>query len=464
VFWTIARGHQQDTAGAFPGGYFPGGYDIHAEGICIPPIKVFEKGCERRDVLEFIWNNVRWPEGARVDNYSMIAATKLCEKRLIELIDKYGKETVLECNEEMMSRTEAAIRDEIRKIPDGTYYGESSTDDDGTELDVPVTVRCEVTVKGDEMILDFSHNEAQRKGFINCIYATTYANAIAATILIFDPALADFHNEGTMRPIKVVAPSGTVVNAQYPATVGSAPNSLGVPIMEAVLQAFSKAVPEKSITGAGRTRIDMLFGSDPRTGKRYAASFFNVCGCLGAVYGYDGYQAILMQGRGAITRGNVEEEEVRFPWRYLKYEFLTDLMGAGKWRGGYGIHWEAVNEGSEAGIATGANDGDETVGHGALGGSPPCFSRTYIRRGGEEIRIKSHRIASIKPGDVLVKLSSGGGGVGIPAERDPEKVLEDVRNGIVSLETARDIYKVAINPNMVEIDWAKTQVLRSRVA
>lgn len=445
MFWTLARGHQQDTGGALPGGYPPSGYDIHAEGVCIPPIKVVEAGRERADVLELIWDNVRFADGVRIDNYAMIAATKLCDVRLAKLLDKFGASTVRQCIEEMMNRTEAAVRNEIRKIPAGTYCGESSTDDDGTVLDVPVTVRCKVTVKGDELVFDLSDNEPQRKGFINCTYATTFAQAVAAAILTFDPALADFHNEGTMRPMRVIAPPGTVVNAVYPATVGASPNSLGVPIMEAVLQALSSAVPEKSIAGAGRTRANRIFGTDAKTGSKYQLTGFNPCGCLGAVYGYDGYQTILMQGRGAMNRGNVEEEEARFPWRYLKYEFATDLMGAGKWRGGPGIYWEAVNEGGEARILTSSNDGDETVGHGCLGGEPPRFSRTLIRRGGDEIRVKVHRVAVIEPGDVLVRLSSGGGGVGDPAERDRAKVLEDVRDGIVSPQSARDVYRQEID-------------------
>lgn len=465
VFWTLTRGHQQDTGGAFPGGYFPNGYDIHAEGMCIPPVKVIEKGKENREILELIWNNVRWPEGVRIDNYSMIAATKLCEQRLTKLMNRYGKKVVLECVDEMIRRTEEAVREEIRRIPDGTYYGESATDDDGTELDVPVTVGVHMRVEGDGITLDFSRNGAQRKGFINCNYATTYANAVAAAILVLDPALADFHNEGTTKCINVIAPEGSVVNAVYPATVGSSPNSLGVNIMEAVLQALSQAVPERSIGAAGRDRVDFAFGFDPRLNRRYVRASFNCCGSLGAVYGYDGYTgAILMQGRGAITRGNVEEEEVRFPWRTLKYEFATDLMGAGKFRGGCGVHFEALSEGRDVGIATGASDGDTTLAQGALGGHPAPLCRTYIRRGNEEITVKSHRIVFLEPNDVVVKLSSGGGGVGNPAERSPDKVVEDVRNEVVSLEAARDVYKVAIDPQSLKCDWEKTQALRANLS
>ncbi|MBI2091326.1 MAG: hydantoinase B/oxoprolinase family protein, partial [Deltaproteobacteria bacterium] len=135
---------------------------------------------------------------------------------------------------------------------DGTYYGESSTDDDGYELDVPVTVRCEATVKGDKLIVDFSKSDKQRRGFINSSYPSTYSIAVAGAILFLDPALADYHNEGTMQAVEVVAPEGLVVNAKYPAPMGGAPVNVGHNIIEAVMMAMSEAVPSRAAAGWGR--------------------------------------------------------------------------------------------------------------------------------------------------------------------------------------------------------------------
>ena len=461
MFFTLARGHQEDTGGSYPGGYFPNGFDIHAEGICIPPVKIIKAGVENKELMEVIWNNVRWPEGVKQDNYSMIAATKKCEQRLIALLDKYGPETVMASLDEMINRTEQAVRTEIRSIPDGVYHGEAATDDDGTVLDEPVWVRCELTVKGDEMTLDFSKSDAQRRGFINSVYAATYGEAIAAAILSFDPSIADYHNEGTMKPIHVIAPEGLVVNAQYPCTVGASPVSVGIQIMESVLEALAKARPERAMAAWGKHRGHYVFGIDPRTGERYVQTSFDYDGSGGAVAGYDGYQGIsALTAMGAVTRGNVEEMEIRIPWRLLKYEFTPDLMGAGKWRGGPGVHWEAINEGLDADVATGSSDGDETLGFGALGGKPcpPC--RTYIRRGKKDSRVKPHRMVQVHPKDTIVKLSSGGGGIGRPEERDPEMVRKDVRNGIVSIKAAREVYKVAINPKTFAIDPEQTRALR----
>ena len=462
LFFTLCRAHQQDTGGSFPGGYFANGYDIHAEGICIPPIKVYDRGVERTDVLELIWNNVRWPEGTRIDNYAMIGATSMAERRITGLLDRYGKDTVLACVDEMLERTEKAVREEFRSIPDGVYQGASATDDDGTVLDEPVWVRVTITVKGDELTLDFSESDAQRKGFINSIYAATYGNAIAAVILCIDPALADYHNQGSMKPIEVIAPEGSVVNCQYPATVGASPVNVGIQIMEAVLEAMSKARPERSVAAWGKHRGDYVFAVDPRTGEPYVRTSFDYDGSAGAVWGYDGYQGVsTLTAMGAANRGDVEEMEARLPWRVLKYEFLPDFTGNGRWRGGPGIHWEAVNEGSDGQIATGSSDGDEVMGFGAAGGEPSPQSRTYIIRDGEEIRLKPHRRVPILNGDIVRKISAGGGGVGDPMERDPELVREDVANGLVSVELAKKTYQLIIDPKNFEIDRKATDKLRA---
>jgi N-methylhydantoinase B len=168
-----------------------------------------------------------------------------------------------------------------------------------------------------------------------------------------------------------------------------------------------------------------------------------------------------MTALGAVTRGNVEEEEIRLPWRLLKYEFATDFTGAGRWRGGPGVHWEAQNEGSAGQMATGSSDGDVVQGSGAAGGLPSPVCRTYLRRDGRDIPVKPHRMFEVKERDILVKHSSGGGGVGRPAERDPEMVREDVENELVSLSAAKEIFKVVLDPLTLRLDIDATNALRA---
>jgi N-methylhydantoinase B len=461
LFFTLCRGHVMDTGGSFPGGYFPNAYDIHAEGLCIPPIKIQERGVECRDVAELIFNNVRFRDEMRIDTQAMISTTAFGERRALEIVDRYGPGLVDACIEQMIERTERAMRAQIAAIPDGTYYGEAATDDDGTVLDEPVWIRVEITVAGDEMTLDFSKSDAQRPGFVNRVLAATVGTAFGSVLMMMDASLADYHNEGSLRPLTIVAPEGNVTNARYPATVGGSPVAVGGQITDSVIEALSKAKPDRAQAAWGKHRGDYTFASDPRSGtpKPYVRTTFDYDGSAGACAGFDGPHGAVVHG--VCIRSNVEEAEVRFPWKLLNLEIVPDFMGAGQWRAGGGVDWRAVNEGTAGRMATGSSDGDEMVPKGVLGGHDAPPSRTFVQRGDELIRVKPHRMQALEPGDVLIKLSSGGGGVGDPRERDPLAVQRDVRNGFVSLEAAEKVYGVALDPESLAIDEARTTELRS---
>ena len=466
LFIVLTRGHQMDTGGAFPGGYFPNGYDIHAEGLMIPPTKIVDQGVERTDVLELIWNNVRFPEGVKIDNYALMAALTVAENRIHALLGKYGRDSVMDCVDEMLDRMETSVRDQLTGVADGTFSGESSTDDDGTVLDENVTVRCDATIKGDELILDFSRSDALRKGFVNCTYSSTYSRAVAGSFLYFDPTLSEFHNEGSMRAVTVIAPEGTCVNATYPATVGGSPVNVGTQVLEATVNALSKAMPDKAIAGWGRRRGHYIAGEDPRTGERYVQTTTDADGGAGAVWGYDGFEGAMgMSGLGSINRGSVEEIEIRFPWRTVRWHLVPDMSGAGRWRGGSGTLWEVENLGGDVGAATGSSDGDLTQPPGAEGGEDGPLSHMYIRDGDEVTPARTHRMVQIKSGEVLGKVSGGGGGVGDPHEREPDKVLRDVINEFVTIDHARNVYGVAIvagdPPTLDEAETTRLRAARS---
>jgi N-methylhydantoinase B len=158
---------------------------------------------------------------------------------------------------------------------------------------------------------------------------------------------------------------------------------------------------------------------------------------------------------------NVEEAEVRFPWKVIQLEVVPDFMGAGRWRGGGGVDWRAVNLGGPARMATGSSDGDEMFPSGVLGGHDCPPSRTFVQRGGELIRVKPHRMQELRTGDVVIKLSSGGAGIGAPFERDPEAVRADVADEMITLEAAERIYGVALDPETLEIEAEHTAGLRA---
>jgi N-methylhydantoinase B len=283
--------------------------------------------------------------------------------------------------------------------------------------------------------------------------------AFASVLMMMDASLADYHNEGSLRPLTIVAPKGNVTNAQYPATVGGSPVAVGGQIYDAIVEALSKVIPDRAQAAWGKHRGDYTFATDPRTGKPYVRTTFDYDGSAGASSGHDGATGPVVHG--VVMRGNIEEAEVRFPWKMLNLEIVPDFMGAGRWRAGGGIDWRAINEGTAGRMATGSSDGDEMVPKGVLGGHDAPKSRTFVQRGDELIRVKPHRMQELQPGDVLIKLSSGGGGVGDPREREPAAVQRDVRNGFVTLEAAKKIYGVALDSETLEVDEARTAELRA---
>ena len=466
VFFTCMGTHVPDSGGAQAGSHYLAS-DAIGEGLNIPPIKLVEKGQLREDVFDLILSNNRLPDMMRREMHSLTGSTSVAEKRLIELLDKYGKETVFASIEAMIDRTEKAVREHITTWPDGTYDAEAQVDDDGADLDVPVTVRCRLTIKDDEATFDFSESDDQPRGYINAVYSVTLSDTLCAVFLFLGTEMSAYHNEGSLRPIHVIAREGSVVNAKAGALTAATPGVTGAAIIECVFSTLSQALPQLAIASYARlASAGMMVGTDPRTNGLYIYSTFCTASGAGAVYGYDGYQCCCdMATLGVVSKTDAEEEMVRFPWTVKRYEFMTDSAGAGKWRGAPGIWWEAVNRGAECVTIGGPCGGWLVQGKGQQGGYPTPFNRTYIQRGSELIEIKNpHVNQHLQGGDMLVSKGGGGAGVGPPEERDPEAVRMDVKNELVSIEAARDIYKVVLDPETLEIDDAATRRLRDKHA
>lgn len=464
VFFNCMGAHMPDSGGARPGAFFLA-YDAIAEGLNIPPIKLVEKGQMREDILDFILSNNRLPDMMRREIRALIGSTGIAERRLTELLDKYGKGTVLASIEEMMNRTEKAVRAEIAKWPEGTYYAEARTDDDGAELGKPVTVRCKLTVKKDDLTFDFSDSDSQTEnGNINAYYSMTMSDTMSTCFLFLDPALSSYHNEGSLKPIHVIAREGTVVNAKPGSRTALSPSITGTMVIECVLSVLSQALPHQAIAPYGKAVHLMFIGKDPRRDEMYVYISFCPGGGAGAVSNYDGYQCCTDMGAlGVVAKADAEEEMVRFPWRVMKYEFLIDSAGPGKWRGAPGIWWEGINDNGDCTSTMGPCDGWYTQGQGQQGGYPTPFNRCYILRGNERIDItQAHVIQNINAGDTFVCKSGGGAGIGPPEERDSEAVRIDVKNELVSITAAKDIYKVVLKPDTMEIDHEATKKLRTK--
>lgn len=462
IFWTFSKAHQMDSGGAYPSGYFADAYDIHAEGLRIPPLKIFDRGVKQESLHEFILANVRFPNEMRLDHEALLASLRIGEKRCLEVVEKYGAETVLECVEKMIQTQEKATKAIIARMRNGTFHGEASCDDDGTTKGKPVWVKCEATISGEEAVVDFSGSDHQ-VNFVNSPLANTLANVYPVFLSLMDPDLSPYVNSGSYAPIKVIAPAGSVVNCIYPATCGAAPVTLGTQIEEAVIQAVAQAQPDQMYAAWARQFANRTFGIDPRTGKRYVCVLFNANGGGGAVKGYDGWPHLAPMGaRGFLRKASVEMLEMYFPWHVNTYEMLQDSEGPGRWRGGPGMKWEWTNEGSDTMTTTGTSDGETTRPQGIVGGMAPSFCKQFIIRKGSVIQMRSKDKYNLEPQDIMVLEGQGGAGYGNPAERDPEMVRQDVVNGLVSIQRARDVYRVEINQSDSKIDLAGTRVLREK--
>lgn len=465
VFFSCMGTHVPDNGGAQPGTMFLA-RDSIAEGLNIPVIKIAEGDVLREDVLELILANNRMPEMMRRELACLMGSNTIADNRLQELMRRYGTKTVYACIDEMIERSEAAVRQQIGTWPDGIYTAEAQIDHDSFHLDRPVTVRVTLTVKGETAEFDFSESDDQVPGMINCYLHQTESNTLCAAFLFLGAELAPYHNAGSIKPFTVKSRPDTFVACNKGALVAAAPSHGGGVVIEAVLAVLSKALPQRAIASYSRLMTAHIVGQDHRNNDHlYVWVCFSPAAGAGAVYGFDGYQSACDVGTlGVVGKTDAEEEMTRFPWEILRYEYRTDAHGPGRWRGAPGLVWEAVHLGHTA-RTRGAAQGQKTQGQGQLGGWPTPNNRSFIRRGDEDIHIRNpgqdHEIGHM---DRLICFSGGGAGVGHPWERDPEKVRADVLDELVSLEKAAEIYRVALDPRTLQIDHEATRNLRQRIS
>ena len=476
VFYHFMRTHQYDAGGAFQGGYYPRTYDCHGEGIMIPPVKIIENGKVDEKAFSIILRNVRGSAMVRADNMLTYASMKKAEERIIDLLQRYGKETVLAACDEIVDRTEESVRKVISKWPGGTYYAERAADWDGT-TDEPVWVRLKLTIKPEEgqLVLDFTESDKQ-VDFINCPEGQTRAALVTGIAWSLPPGTP--RNQGLLNCITVMTKEGSVLDPTYPATSGAQAPTLGTHVAECVQVALSQVVPEDTSALWARHLNPIMTGRradlvDPRTNspQLYWTAPFHGDGSMGAIHDYDGWDGLCWAlGAGGVLRAPIEVEEWETPYRWLKHEFTTDSAGDGKWRGGLGVHLEMLNtydrkvwQPHDCVVMTGNSDGEKFGALGFMGGTEGKKHTLGIVRKGEKVPFRLNDVQYVEPEDLFWSKSGGGGGVGDPLDREAEKVLWDVLNDYISLEHAKDVYGVVIDLDAREIDHESTKVLREKL-
>jgi N-methylhydantoinase B len=436
TFWSINRAHMSDIGGSTHGAYNPAATEIFQEGLRIPPLRIWDKGAPREDLLRMIATNVRHSRDFRGDLAAMIGSAKLCEKRLLALVEELGAVRLMPAIEAMLDGAERRVRAIVASWKDGVYHGEACLDDDGRGRN-DVAIRAKVTVRGSDLEIDLTQSDAEAQSFVNSSHANMQSACAMAFAYLIDPDIPK--NDGSFRPLKVVARPGTIVWANEGLPVTMCTSHCSNEIVEAIVVALSEACPERAMGGWGRRFRIAIKGEDPRTGKGFIWHLFQARPGGGGSAAGDGYSSVgEWHSAGGIKFGSIEVAEARFPFLFLHHEYRPDSAGDGEFRGGTGGDLEMVIETAKTAVGNTAGDGIRHGARGILGGED-AKPHHYIlkRRTGEEIVLGTKTVGiAIEPGDRLIVHSGGGGGWGDPARRRPEARQRDLENGFITTDAS----------------------------
>ncbi len=459
IAWAAAKGHQADVGGAVAGGYNPKATEVWQETLRIPPVKVYERGKLRKDVWDLIFANIRFDIVA-ADMRAQIGSCVVGERGILVLTDKYGLDVFEAHKEYLFDSTEKMMRAEIKTIPNGVYRGEATVYFDGRTPGSKYKIRVEITVEDEEIIFDYSNTDPQTNGFVN----GTYTSSTSATLLTFlqmvNPDMP--HNDGMVRPVKIIIPEGTILNARYPAATTFG-NHLCPPNADAIIRALSQAIPKRVTAGWNQLLCYLTSGYDPRKKDNYVdIGFLGLKGGSGATHGVDGYDHIgMIDASGGVLDQDYEMFEQQTPHLLLKHEYWTDSAGAGQWRGGLGVETLFKIGGENTKVVT-FGDGDEEPAFGLFKGKNATLNKIELRfPDGKTYKTTSKDLVENVPaGTVLFQQAGGGGGYGDPYLRSAGQIVLEVRNGIIGVGRAREDYGVVVDPDTFELDTNETEMIR----
>jgi len=439
VAWTAVKGHQADIGGAVAGGYNPNAVEVWQEALRIPPVKVYEKGKLRKDVWDLIFANIRF-DIVQHDMKAEIGACRVGERRMLALLEKYGRASFEAHKGALFDATRKMMESEIATIPSGIYKGEARVYYDGRHEGSIFTIRVTITVSDKHIRFDYSETDPQTNGFVNGTFSSSASATVLTLLQMVNPDIP--HNEGMIAPIEIVIPQGTILNAAYPkaTTFG---NHLCPPNADAIQRALAPVMPDRVTAGWNNLLCSLTTGLDREKNERYVdIGFMGLKGGSGALRGTDGYDHIgMIDASGGVLDQDYEMFEQHTPHRLIKHELLIDSAGAGQWRGGLGV--ETIFEiGSDDTQVVTFGDGDFEPAFGLFGGA--SGSLNFIRLtypDGKVITPKNKDlIAAVPRGTIYHQQAGGGGGYGNPKKRDRAKLMDEVRDGLISPAAARERY------------------------
>jgi N-methylhydantoinase B/oxoprolinase/acetone carboxylase alpha subunit len=405
VFFVANRAHHSDVGGMTPGS-MPLATEIFQEGLIIPPLKIIQKGQMNESLLNMILSNVRTPEERRGDLLAQMAANNKGKERLKDITEKHGLKKILHYTRLIQHYTEKILRERIRAIPDGRYTFSDHLDDDGIS-DAPIEIRAEITIQEDEAKIDFSRSSPQVEGGVNANFAVT----CSAVLYVFRCLIEEDvpFNTGLMKPLKIIAPQGSVVNAQYPAATAGGNVETSQRIVDVLLGALSKAVPEKIPAASSGTMNNIAFGGYDPEKKENFAYYETIGGGMGASLDMPGLSGVHTHMTNSLNTP-LEALENYLPLRIRKYSLRKGSGGTGLNRGGEGIIREY--EFLVPAYVTVISERRRFAPYGLQGGK--CGKKgknTFISKG-KKFQLASKVNTKVSPGDVLRIETPGGGGYG----------------------------------------------------
>jgi N-methylhydantoinase B len=421
VAFAASLAHWADIGGAVPGSYVPWATEACQEGLRIPPIRVFTRKGPEPSAMEFILGNLRGREEREGDLLAQYAANEVAARRLGELFERYGAETLLACFDRLRAESESQMRTAIRTIPPGAYEGEDWVDDDGIE-DLPIPVRVRVTIKGDRATFDFAGTGPQAKGPVNTTRFVACSAVYYSLKALIGPNIPA--NDGCYRPIEVSVPSGTVLSPSPDAPLVGGNHETSQRVVDAVFKALAPALPER-ITAGGPTTSGLLLFAGRRDGRWYILYEVHGGG-EGAGAHRDGGHAVRVH-MSNVMNTPTEVIEAEYPIEVLRQELRGGSGGAGTHSGGLG-QVRAYRLLGEATLTT-MLERRVVPPWGVFGGADGLPYRITLERDGERREVKGKETLQLRSGDIVTIETSGGGGYGSPAARTPQLIEHDRREG-----------------------------------
>ncbi len=452
--WSATMAHHSDVGGITPGSVAVHASEIYQEGLRMPLLKLFDAGVENTTLFRVIEKNTRQPVAVLGDLRAQVAACRAGERGLTEIIRRYGADTVHSYTDELQRLGERLMRAEISALPDGEYRFVDWIDGVGADPE-PLRIEVLVRIAGDELSIDFTGTAPQVDASINCPVGLVRAACYCA---IKGIAERDIPNcEGYMRPIQIRTPEGTIVNPLPPAACG-ARGVIGYRVYDAIMGALAQGVPDRVIA-AGEGGPTLISFGGYEDGHPFVLTEV-IVGTWGARAGRDGLEGV-SNPLANLSNQPVELVEADLPLEVVRYGLVPDSGGPGRFRGGL-AYLREFRVLAERAVLTIRSDRRFHPPFGLFGGHPgaPSDNILVTADGTEHLPGMPMSAIPVRRGDVYCHVSAGGGGFGSPLERDPQAVLEDVLDGKVSADAARDLYGAVLSFDPPSVDEESTAALR----